>query len=77
MVAVLELTDYATFVQKASIVEAGNDQSLKEKEKKKRKFESQGGGTKSRSFPSRFDRRIVSQHARGSGLKRNIFHPAP
>ncbi|KAL8147195.1 hypothetical protein AgCh_004789 [Apium graveolens] len=52
-VAVLELADYATLVQKASIVEAGSEQSVKEKENRKRKIRSQGIGTGNRSLPSR------------------------
>ena len=55
-VAVLELTNYATLVQKASIVEVGSEQSQKEKEKKKRKAVSHGRGSIGRSFPSKFNR---------------------
>ncbi|KAL8098157.1 hypothetical protein AgCh_031074 [Apium graveolens] len=69
-VAVLELTDYATLVQKASIVEAGSEQSVKEKENRKRKIGSQGIGTGNRSHPSRFVRGAVSQPARGSGFRK-------
>ena len=36
-IAVFELTDYAAVVQKASIVEAGSEQSQKEREWRKRK----------------------------------------
>ncbi|KAL8133251.1 hypothetical protein AgCh_008634 [Apium graveolens] len=64
-VAVPELTDYATLVQKASIVEAGSEQSLKEKQKRKRKIGSQGGGggTENRSLPSRatFNRPLTAR----------------
>ncbi|KAL8120101.1 hypothetical protein AgCh_017286 [Apium graveolens] len=52
-VTVLELTDYATLVQKASIIEADSEQSVKEKENMKRKIGSQGIGTGNRSLPSR------------------------
>lgn len=68
MVAVLELTDYATLVQKASIMEAGSDESLNEKENKKRKVGSKGGGSWSRIFSRSFDRRTVSQPAKGLGI---------
>ncbi|KAL8133754.1 hypothetical protein AgCh_008990 [Apium graveolens] len=69
-VAVLELTDYATLVQKASIVEAGSEQTVKEKENKKRKIGSQGIGNENRSLPSRFVRGAVSQSARGPGFRK-------
>ncbi|KAL8104423.1 hypothetical protein AgCh_028583 [Apium graveolens] len=69
-VAVLELTDYATLVQKASIVEAGSEQTVKEKENRKRKIGSQGIGTGNRSLPSRFVRGAVSQPARGPRFKK-------
>ena len=38
-IVVLELTDYATVVQKATIVESGSEQSQKEKEGKREKEE--------------------------------------
>ncbi|KAL8108905.1 hypothetical protein AgCh_025124 [Apium graveolens] len=56
--------------KKASIVEAGSEQSLKEKENRKRKIGSQGGGTGKRSLPSRFVRGVVSQPARGPRLRK-------
>ena len=50
-IAVFELTDYATVVQKASIVEAGSEQTQKEREGKKRKrFGGPGGSSGSGSF---------------------------
>ena len=50
-IAVFELTDYATVVQKASIVEAGSEQTQKEREGKKRKrFGGPGGSYGSGSF---------------------------
>ena len=50
-IAVFELTDYATVVQKASIVEAGSEQTQREREGKKRKrFGSTGGSSGSGSF---------------------------
>ncbi|KAL8113741.1 hypothetical protein AgCh_020872 [Apium graveolens] len=71
-VAVLELTNYATLVQKASIVEAGSEQSVKEKENRKRKIGSQGVGGEAgiRSLPSRFVKGVVSQPARGPELRK-------
>ena len=69
-VAVLELTDYATLVQKASIVEAGSEQSVKKKENRKRKMGSQGIGTRNRSLPGRFVRGAASQPARGPGFRK-------
>ncbi|KAK1401715.1 hypothetical protein POM88_001320 [Heracleum sosnowskyi] len=52
-VAVLEITDYASLVQKATIVESGSEQSQKGREEKKRKFDSQGGSSVSGSFPTK------------------------
>ncbi|KAL8121917.1 hypothetical protein AgCh_018593 [Apium graveolens] len=69
-VAVLELIDYATLVQKASIVEAGSEQIVKEKENRKRRIGSQGIGTGNRSLLSRFFRGAVSQPARGPGFRK-------
>ena len=71
-VAILELTDYATLVQKATIVEVGSEQMQKEREKKgiKRKSMSMGGGSAGRSFPTRFNRGAVSLPGRNTGFKR-------
>ena len=71
-VAILELTDYATLVQKAMIVEVGSEQMQKEREKKgiKRKSMSMGGGSAGRSFPTRFNRGAVSLPGRNTGFKR-------
>ena len=69
-VAILEITDYATLVQKASIVEAGSEQSQKNKEVKKRKFESRGKSSAGGSFPSKFVRGTASQPARSTGFRR-------
>ncbi|KAL8147950.1 hypothetical protein AgCh_005326 [Apium graveolens] len=71
-VAILELTDYATLVQKATIVEAGSEQIQKEREKKgiKRKSMSMGGGSAGRSFPTRFNRGVVSLPGKNTGFKR-------
>lgn len=44
-VAPFELTDYATVVQKASIIEAESEQAQIGRESKKRKFESQKGSS--------------------------------
>ena len=50
-IAVFELTNYATVVQKASIVEAGSEQTQREREGKKRKrFGGTGGSSGSGSF---------------------------
>ena len=50
-IAVFELTDYATVVQKTSIVEAGSEQTQREREGKKRKrFGSTGGSSGRGSF---------------------------
>lgn len=65
-----ELTDYATLVQKATIVESGGDQIQKKREDKKRKAVSQGGGPMGGNFPSKFNRGAVSQPARSAGFKR-------
>ncbi|KAL8155318.1 hypothetical protein AgCh_000627 [Apium graveolens] len=56
--------------KKASIVEAGSEQTVKEKENRKRKIGSQGIGTGNRSLPSRFVRGAVSQFARGPGFRK-------
>lgn len=64
------MTYYATLVQNASIVEAWVYQSMKEIQSKNNKFKSKGGGAGSRSFPSRFNRGVVSQLARPAGFKR-------
>ncbi|KAL8119802.1 hypothetical protein AgCh_017061 [Apium graveolens] len=71
-VAILELTDYATLVQKATIVEARSEQMQKEREKKeiKRKSMSMGGGSAGRSFPTRFNRGAVSLLGKNTGFKR-------
>ncbi|KAL8088206.1 hypothetical protein AgCh_038108 [Apium graveolens] len=71
-VAILELTDYATLVQKATIVEVGSEQMQKEREEKgiKRKSMSMGGGSAGRSFPTRFNRGAVSLPGRNTGFKR-------
>lgn len=45
---------------------------MKGEENKKRKFGSQGGGTMSRSFPSIFDRKAVSQPTKCSGFKNTV-----
>lgn len=59
-VAVLELTDYAALVQKATIVEAGSEQSQKERVGKKRKMDNQRGNSAGGSFPNKFNRGAVS-----------------
>ncbi|KAL8105646.1 hypothetical protein AgCh_029445 [Apium graveolens] len=73
-VAILELTDYATLVQKATIAEAGSEQMQKEREKKgmKRKSMSMGGGSAGGSFPTRFNRGAVSLPGRSTGFKRPV-----
>ncbi|KAL8146752.1 hypothetical protein AgCh_004479 [Apium graveolens] len=71
-VAILELTDYATLVQKATIAEAGSEQMQKKREKKgiKRKSMSMGGGSVGGSFPTRFNRGAVSLPGKSTGFKR-------
>ena len=69
-VAILELTNYATLVQKASIAEAGSDQSHKEREDKKRKMGNQKGNSAGGNFPSKFSQKAVSQSSRSCGSKR-------
>lgn len=69
-VAVLELTDYATLVQKASIIEAGSEQLQNEKEGKKRKFDNRKGNSTGGSFPNRFKRGAISQPSGNFGTKR-------
>ena len=69
-VALLEITDYATLVQKASIVEQGSDQTQKFNASKKRKFESRSGDSASTRFPSKFDKGTASQPARSTGFIR-------
>ena len=70
--AILELTEYATLVQKATIVEAGSEQMQRERQKKgiKRKNMSMGGGSTGRSFPTRFNRGAVSLPGKNTGFKR-------
>ena len=69
-VSMLEITDYATLVQKASIVEAGSEQSLKNKEVKKRKFDSRGKSSFGGSFSSKTARGTVSQPTKNTGFRR-------
>lgn len=70
-VAIFECTDYATLVQKATIVETGVDQMSKEREKsgKKRKAMSTGGGSVGGTFPNRFNRGAVSQPGGNVGFR--------
>ena len=68
--AIFEITDYATLVQKASIVEAGSDQMQKDGDGKKRKSVSMGGGSTGGNFPSKFNRGTVSQPVRNPGFRR-------
>ena len=57
-IAVLELTDYATVVQKATIFETGSEQSQKEKEgRRKRKFGNQWGSSASGNFQKNIRRK--------------------
>ncbi|KAL8155364.1 hypothetical protein AgCh_000664 [Apium graveolens] len=49
---------------------ARSEQTVKEKENRKRKIGSQGIGTGNRSLPSRFVRGAVSQSARGPGFRK-------
>jgi hypothetical protein len=60
-VALLEITDYATLVQKVTIVEKGSDQMQKQNAGRKRKFDNRGGGSGSTGFPSKFARETASQ----------------
>ena len=68
--AVLEITNYATLVQKASIVEAGSEQNQKNKELRKRKFECKVKSSAGGNFLSKFVRATVSQPAKSTGFKR-------
>ena len=66
-IAVFELTDYAAVVQKASIVEAGSEQSQKEREGRKRKRPGGPGGSYvSGSFQPNVRRRQEFQTGRES-----------
>lgn len=66
----LELTDYTTLVQKASIVEAGNEQIQKEREDKKRRFGSKKGSFTGVNFLNKFSRGRASQFGRNPGATR-------
>lgn len=68
-VALLELTNYATLVQKALIVESGAEQSQKAKEGKKRKFNGPGGSSASGNFPNKFNRGMAPPPGRNSGYR--------
>ena len=70
-IAVLELTDYATVVQKATIVEARSKQSQEEKEgRRKRKFVNQWGSSASGNFQQNIRRKQEFQTGRESILNR-------
>ena len=74
---VFELTDYATVVQKASIVEAGSEQLQNEKEGKKRKrFEGRGGSSASGNFQQNVRRRQEFQSGRGSVASKVVSEKA-
>ena len=71
-VAILEITDYATLVQKASIVEEGSDQMQRERERagKKRKTVSMDGGSVGGNFQKRFNRGATSLPGKNMGPRR-------
>ena len=70
-IAVLELTDYATVVQKATIVETGSEQSQKEKEgRRKRKFRNQWGSSASGNFQQNIRRKQEFQVGREERFNR-------
>ena len=71
-VAIFEISDYATLVQKASIVEAGSDQMQKDREGKKRKSISMGGGSASGNFQNKMNRGATSLPGRNLGFRRTV-----
>ncbi|XP_074355817.1 uncharacterized protein LOC141695473 [Apium graveolens] len=64
--AILEITDYATLVQKATIAEAGSEMSQKMKQTKKQKFDGRSRSVGGESFPSKFVRVTASQPNRST-----------
>ncbi|XP_074361571.1 uncharacterized protein LOC141701857 [Apium graveolens] len=67
--AILEITDYATLVQKATIIEVGSEMKQKMKQTKKRKFEGRSRSVGGESFPSKFVRGMASQPNRSTGFR--------
>ncbi|XP_074323502.1 uncharacterized protein LOC141660418 [Apium graveolens] len=66
--AILEITDYATLVQKATIAETGSEMSQKMKQTKKQKFDGRSRSVGGESFPSKFVRGTASQPNRSTGF---------
>ncbi|KAL8099833.1 hypothetical protein AgCh_032187 [Apium graveolens] len=65
-----ELSRFVTEFVNTEEKKAQSEQTVKEKENRKRKIGSQGIGTGNRSLPSRFVRGAVSQSARGPGFRK-------
>ncbi|KAL8148600.1 hypothetical protein AgCh_005816 [Apium graveolens] len=65
---ILEITDYATLVQKATVAEIGSEMTQKMKQTKKRKFDGQSRSVGGESFPSKFFRGTASQPNRSTGF---------
>lgn len=73
-VAILELTDCATLVQKASIVESGSEQAQREREKGgiKWKHAILGKSSAGGKPPNKFNRRTASLPGRNMGFKPSV-----
>ena len=70
-ISILELTDYATVVQKASTMESGSEQSQKEKEgRRKRKFGNQWGSSARGNFQQNIHRKHEFQVGREERVNR-------
>lgn len=71
-VAPFEITEYTKMVQKAAIIEAGDDLTPRDKDSKKRKTEGWGGNSTGGTFQNQFNKKPGFQYGQNEGFKGRV-----